>query len=470
MALSARLQIKQGQGLVVTPQLRQAIALLQLSSTELEAFIDGELERNPLLQREDPPPADELANDLRKTPEHTDDVSSGVIEEPRSWAAPGGSGPGGTLAEDLEGSLTRPKTLGEHLEDQAAIAGFDRPDRAVASALIGAVDEAGYLRGDVHEIAGRLGCSLDRVERVLLRLQGFEPVGVFARDVRECLMLQLKDRNRCDPAMMVLLENLHLVARRDIAALKRLCRVDEADLREMIAELRGLTPRPGGAFGAEPAAAMIPDVYVREGSDGLWRVELNTDTLPRLLVDNRYHALVSSSARTDKERAFVSDCLAQAHWLTRSLDQRARTLLKVAAEIVRQQDEFLVHGVDRLRPLTLKTVAEAIGMHESTVSRASANKVLATPRGLFEMSFFFTTALANSDGSGEAHSAESVRHRIKQLIDGEPQGRLVLSDDAIADILRAAGVDIARRTVAKYRESLRIPSSAQRRRSRRAAS
>jgi len=276
-------------------------------------------------------------------------------------------------------------------------------------------------------------------------------------------MLQLVDRNRFDPAMGALLDNLPLLARRDMPALKKACGVDDEDLREMVAELRALTPRPGAAFGGDPVQPVAPDVYVKEGLGGLWHVELNSETLPRLLVDQRYHARVSASARTDQEKTFVSDCAAQASWLVKSLDQRAKTILKVSSEIVRQQDAFLAYGVEHLRPLNLKTVADAIGMHESTVSRVTSNKYIATPRGVFEMKFFFTSAIQSSEG-GEAHSAESVRHKIRQLIDAEATETEVHSDDRIVEILKEAGVDIARRTVAKYREAMRIPSSVERRR------
>jgi RNA polymerase sigma-54 factor len=333
----------------------------------------------------------------------------------------------------------------------------------IAGVLIDAVDEGGYLRAEVAEVAERLGCAAELVEGVLAVIQGFEPAGVAARDVRECLMIQLKDRNRYDPAMAALLDNLPLLARRDLAALRKICGVDDDDMREMVAEIRGLTPRPGAAFGGEPATPVAPDVFVREGPNGLWLVELNSDTLPRLLVDQRYHARVSGQSKTDQERTFVSDCLAQANWLMKSLDQRARTILKVSSEIVRQQDAFLAFGVDHLRPLNLKTIAEAIGMHESTVSRVTSNKYMSTPRGVFEMKFFFTSAIQATEG-GEAHSAESVRHRIRQLIETEAVEGDVLSDDRIVEILKEGGVDIARRTVAKYREAMRIPSSVDRRR------
>ena len=508
MALSARLELRQGQSLVITPQLQQAIKLLQLSNLELEAFIDAELEKNPLLAREEREEArvDRDAPDDAPISDRFDDAPGGAAEadldarhdDLYADAAPGdratgdageaaqtatqgamgevGDG-GGTLdwsrantsgsfdtdGEGFEGALTRDKTLAEHLEDQAALCAFTPTERAIAFALIGAVDEGGYLRTSVPETADRLGCDEAMVEAVLARCQGFEPTGVFARDVRECLMLQLKERDRYDPAMAALLDNLELLAKRDMAGLRRACGVDDEDLRDMIGELRALTPRPGAAFGGEPTAAVIPDVHVREDKLAGWRVELNTDTLPRLLVDQRYHAVVTKGAKSEQEKTFVADCMASASWLVKSLDQRAKTILKVSSEIVRQQDAFLAFGVEHLRPLNLKTVADAIGMHESTVSRVTSNKYMSTPRGVFELKFFFTSSIASSDG-GAAHSAEAVRHKIKTLIESERGGDDVLSDDRIVEILKETGIYIARRTVAKYREALRIPSSLERKR------
>ena len=498
MALGPRLELRQGQSLVITPQLQQAIKLLQLSNLELEAYVEGELERNPLLQRDEAdhdPEAEPVKADAE--PFETDHVPEGVAEadidarpddlydsaSPGDHAtgdagpAMGGAEAGGSIdwskagrgggfdGEDGEGHEThaRELTLAEHLQEQVAVAGLTGAEQVIAAVLIDAVDEGGYLRADIAEVAERLGCDLDMVEDVLTVLQGFEPTGVFARDVAECLTLQLKERDRFDPAMAALVANLELLARRDMPGLRRVCEVDDEDLKEMIAELRALTPRPGSAFGGEPPQSVTPDVYVREGLGGLWHVELNAETLPRLLVDQRYHARVSGGARSDQEKTFVSDCMASANWLIKSLDQRAKTILKVASEIVRQQDGFLAYGVEHLRPLNLKTVADAIGMHESTVSRVTSNKYLATPRGVFEMKFFFTSSIASSHG-GEAHSAESVRHKIRQLIDTERADSDVHSDDAIVDILKEAGVDIARRTVAKYREAMRIPSSVERKR------
>lgn len=503
MALGVRLDMRQGQSLVITPQLQQAIKLLQLTNIELEAYVEAEIERNPLLARDerdgeperdapvaDAPLSDHDANeipggraeadlDARHDDLYADaspgDRATGDAGEAAQVATAGDAGGavdwsqanrGGSFdtdGEGIDGRLAQERTLAEHLNDQAAMAGFTPSQRLIADALIGGVDEGGYLRVSVAETAERLGCEDDLVEAVLTRLQGFEPTGVFARDVRECLMLQLKERDRCDPAMEALLDNLELLARRDMAGLKRACGVDDEDLREMIFELRALTPRPGAAFGYEPASPVVPDVFVREDALVGWRVELNTDTLPRLLVDQRYHATVSKGARTDQEKTFVADCMASASWLVKSLDQRAKTILKVSSEIVRQQDAFLAFGVEHLRPLNLKTVADAIGMHESTVSRVTSNKYVSTPRGVFELKFFFTSSIGSSDG-GASHSAEAVRHKIKVLIDGERGGEDVLSDDRIVDILKETGIDIARRTVAKYREAMRIPSSVDRKR------
>jgi RNA polymerase sigma-54 factor len=496
LAIGARLEFRQGQSLVVTPQLQQAIKLLQLSNLELEAFVEIELERNPLLQREeteasndaeapaadhetreldlgqsDSAPAEQAMDagyeDLYADASAADRAQDQPAVEDRTplvdWSRAGQGGSFEMEGDAFERLSARAKTLTEHLTEQAMMARFSPAQYAMAIALIDGVDEGGFLRTPLSEIADRLACAEAAVETVLERCQGFEPTGVFARSVAECLGLQLKERGRFDPAMAALLDNLELLARRDFAGLRRVCGVDEEDLREMVGELKALTPRPGLAFGAETAPAVVPDVFVREDPAGGWRVELNSDTLPRLLVDQRYHQRVVTRARSEAEKTFVSDCFSSANWLVKSLDQRARTIMKVSAEIVRQQDGFFAFGVEHLRPLNLKTVADAIGMHESTVSRVTSHKYMATPRGLFEMKFFFSSSIASSSG-GEAHSSESVRKRIKQLVEGEVAEAEVLSDDRIVEILKEAGVDIARRTVAKYREALRIPSSVERRR------
>jgi RNA polymerase sigma-54 factor len=349
-----------------------------------------------------------------------------------------------------------------------ALAFTDPVERMIGQYLIDMVDEAGYLGGELGSVADKLGASPDRVAAVLERLQSFDPPGVFARNLTECLAIQLKDRDRYDPAMQALVQNLDLLAKRDMPALRKLCGVGDEDIADMIAEIRNLNPKPGLAFGSAAVQPIVPDVFVKAAPDGTWQVELNSDTLPRVLINQRYYAQISVTTRNDKDKAYLADCLQNATWLVRALDQRAKTILKVSTEIVRQQDAFFAHGVEHLRPLNLKTIADAISMHESTVSRVTANKYMATSRGIFELKYFFTSAIAAADG-GEAHSAEAVRHRIKQMIDSETT-RDVLSDDTIVDRLRDAGIDIARRTVAKYREAMRIPSSVQRRREKKAAS
>jgi RNA polymerase sigma-54 factor len=356
-------------------------------------------------------------------------------------------------------------TLRDHIGGQIAMAGLGPVESSIAWDLTDSLDEAGYLRAGLEETVERLGVGLAEAEATLAICQTFEPAGIFARDLAECLAIQLKIKDRHDPAMARLLENLDLLARRDFSALTRICGVDQEDLTQMVAEIRALDPRPGLAFSGGSLDSIVPDVDVRANSDGSWAVELNASALPHVLIDNIYYAEVSSAIRNREEREFISECLQNANWLTRSLDQRARTILKVAMEIVRQQDGFLAYGIRHLRPLNLKTVADAIGMHESTVSRVTANKYMATPRGVFELRFFFTAAIQSAQG-GEAHSSEAVRDRIRALIGDE--GDETLSDDALVDILRKDGVDIARRTVAKYRESMNILSSVQRRREKRA--
>jgi RNA polymerase sigma-54 factor len=501
MALMQRLELRQGQSLVMTPQLQQAIKLLQMSNLELQAFVETELERNPLLERDEraeaslpakpeaaaPDVASEISNDAQVA-ERLERLDTGLdnlyADESRADAANRGVSPAGgdggwsSLRQSrnssfdsdemsFDATLTKSETLAEHLTEQMVLSVDNATDRLIAQHLIGMVNEAGYLTGDLVSVADTLGANLVDVERVLRIVQELDPPGVFARDLKECLALQLKDKDRFDPAMALLVDHLELIAKRDFAALKSICRVDLDDIRDMIAEIRGLNPKPGHAFGVEPVQPVVPDIFVRLASDGSWQVELNSETLPKVLVNNQYMARVAKGAAREEDRLYLSDCHANATWLVKSLDQRAKTILKVAREIVRQQDTFFVLGVQHLKPLNLKTVADAIAMHESTVSRVTSNKYLASPRGIFELKYFFTTAIASAEADGEAHSAESVRHRIKSLIDAETT-EAILSDDTIVDILKQEGVVIARRTIAKYRESLGILSSVQRRREKKA--
>ena len=509
MALTTKLMMRQGQALVMTPQLLQAIKLLQFSNLELASFVQEELERNPLLERVEEARPDDVGEPVhadRDAPRDVDpagdpgetdwnsesfatdrsalesslgteltntfdDDRAPTPAEPQdpgefglsasSWSGSSGGGVEGETS-NLESYLAAKLSLKEHLLAQLPLAVPDTAGRLIGHALIDATDESGYIADPLEDIAERLGATLERTQAVLATLQTLDPPGICARNLAECLAIQLRDLNRLDPAMQALVAHLDLVARRDIAGLRKACGVDEEDVLEMIAEIRRLDPKPGRAFGSTPIQPVVPDVNVRAAPDGSWIVELNTEVLPRLLVNQTYAAKISRTKGSDADRSFMSGCLQTANWLTKSLEQRARTILKVASEIVRQQDAFFVDGVEHLRPLNLKAIAEATGMHESTVSRVTSNKYLSSPRGLFELKYFFTASIASKTGS-ESHSAESVRFRIKQMIEREVAGE-ILSDDAIVEKLKAANIDIARRTVAKYRESMRIPSSVERRR------
>ncbi len=512
MALSHRLNLKQQQSLVMTPQLQEAIKLLQMSNIELAAYIEAELEQNPLLERDESErddraeparegdgtddqgqpdengfddAADQMQDSLElanaeslpaadDTPLDTsyDDVwdsdsshSSAVLGPSSYDAGPtGGQGSAGFDAIDdgIESRVSDSLTLRDHLTGQLNVDIQDAADRMVGLYLIEMLDETGRLAGDLSDAAEQLGCSLDRVEAVLERMQGFDPPGIFARDLKECFEIQLREKDRLDPAMQALLDNLHLFEKYDRSALLKVCRVDEEDFQEMLADLRSLNPHPASTFEHELVQPITPDVLMRAHPDGGWQVELNTETLPRVLINRQYFSHVSRGARRKKDQEYLAEQLNSANWLVKALHQRATTILKVAAEIVRQQDAFFVHGVSHMRPLILRDVAEAISVHESTVSRVTSNKYMASPRGIFELKYFFSASLSSADGLS-AHSAEAVRFRIKALCDAETADT-VLSDDDIASRLRQDGIDIARRTVAKYREAMNIPSSVRRRR------
>ena len=520
MALSARLDLKQSQNLVMTPQLQQAIKLLQFNNIELNEFVEAEIEQNPLLERDDGDgpatlealEADNLAaydkavegegtsdaavesgweeaadgpdtmdrasagslpagNDDPGDADYDNNWSSASVQESDppltptlgSWESAGsGGGRGGDDLSGLDNAVRQDKTLREHLLEQIMLDITQLFERIIAADLLDSLDSAGYYTGDLKDVAERLACPLETVETVLRKLQSLDPPGIFARTLSECLALQLKDRNRLDPAIQALLDNLPLLAKRDMQALLNICEVDVEDMAEMVEEIRSLNPKPGLAFEPDNSEVVVPDVLVRPAPDGTWIVELNPDTLPRVLVNNAYLSQVSRSPKQKSDKEYLSECHQSANWLARSLHQRATTILKVAGEIVRQQDGFFQHGVQYLRPLVLRDIAAAIEMHESTVSRVTSNKFMATPRGIYELKYFFTSAIASSAG-GDALSAEAVRFKIKKLIDEEPPKK-VLSDDRIVEILKGQGVDIARRTIAKYREAMKIPSSVQRRR------
>jgi len=533
MVLGPRLDLRQSQSLVMTPQLQQAIKLLQMSNVELTEFIEQEIEQNPLLEREDAEggfegdspdaPADDAAPDsadagemggdadfdadaevlspddpayddeetLPDSADHATSESMGEddrsldtdfenVYEPESasdGAAPEAGGEegdglnwstagagGGGFDDDLSGLenvAAEEKTLRDHLIGQVNIDFDDPVEIMIADRLIDMLDDNGWLSGELETVAVALGCTIDRVEETLARCQQLDPPGIFGRSLAECLALQLREKDRLDPAMQALLDHLELLGKREFAQLRRICGVDNEDLLQIVTEIKELNPRPASDFNHEVAQPVVPDVFVRRTKEG-WAVELNSETMPRVLVNNRYYATVRRHARSKEDKEFLSDRFQSANWLVRALHQRQETILKVASELVTQQEAFFENGVEFLKPLTLRDVAEEVSVHESTVSRVTANKYLGMSRGIFEMKYFFNSAIGQNE-AGESRSAEAIRFRIKSLIDRE-EPESILSDDRIVDILRDEGIDIARRTVAKYRDAMHIPSSVQRRR------
>jgi RNA polymerase sigma-54 factor len=492
MALGPRLDIRQSQSLVLTPQLTQAIKLLQLSNLELEAVIAEELAKNPLLEAR--------TDESSEAPgESSDERAGSEGEEPDGFDAPddpgadvliasGGSADecldvdwqrealetdsysdvlGGGAADeegfDFERIEYSPGSLAEHLLNQ--LHGSPGEVGELARAIAEMLDETGYLTVPLRELADVTGASTTLVERALALVQDLDPAGVGARNLAECLALQAKAADRYDPAMARLIDNLDLLAKGRLQDLKRICGVDDEDLADMIRELRSYDPKPGCQFSSEGSESVAPDVFVRRAKNS-YSVELNSATLPRLLVNRRYYQELRSGPNDKNSRAWLSECLASANWLMRALDQRARTIVKVVTEIVKRQHGFFERGVEAMKPLTLREVAEAIEMHESTVSRVTSNKYLLCDRGLFELKYFFGSGVASSEGDGEGAAAEAVKAAIRQIIGNEDD---VLSDDAIAGLLKGQGFDVARRTVVKYREAMGIGSSIQRRRQRKIA-
>jgi RNA polymerase sigma-54 factor len=476
VSLGLRLGVRQSQGLVLTPQLQQAIKLLQLSNLELERVVAREVAENPFLQRRDAggtapargeggPTGLDGRPALRPAAARVDEPRPepfAVARDQRLRLTRVASPAFDDALPPIEERLTRPRGLREVLAEAVGAQVADRRLRAVALRLVEEVDDDGYLRGKDGDLAARLGVGAAAISAARAAIQASGPTGVGARDLAECLALQLAERDRLDPAMRRLLDHLPLLARADLAALMRLCGVDAESLQEMIAEIKALSPKPGLACSADPPLVAVPDILVYRVAGERWRVELNSATLPRVLVDGAYYAELSSRKLDRPSREFMSERMQTAHWLAKALEQRARTVLRVAKAIFARQLGFLERGPQALRPLVLRTIAEATRLHESTVSRATADKLVATPRGTFPLKYFFTTAIA-ATGDTESHSAEAIRQQIKRMIDREDPAR-VLSDDQIVGALGARGVVIARRTVAKYREVLGIASSVQRRR------
>ena len=495
MALGPRLDLRQTQSLVMTPQLQQAIKLLAASNLEIETFIAEALEANPLLdtggpadvaeperiELTPPPGEDATADQLMLAGGGEGDAPLDLAAVDRDWDTGDGEAPslrdaewgaasasGGDFDElpDWEQLRAAEVTLTEHLEGQIGALTRDPETAFIARHIIGLLDEAGYLATPLEEIAADLGVDFDAAETGLALVQSLDPSGVGARNLAECIAIQAREADRYDPCMAALIANLDLVARGEVERLKRLCRVDDEDFADMLRELRSYNPRPGLAFAPSDSTAVVPDILVTANASGGWDIMLNEDTLPKLIVNRGYFVELKAGATDKQSQGWLKEKLADAHWLIRALDQRQKTILKTAAEIVKQQDGFFRRGVSELRPLTLREVAEQIEMHESTVSRVTSNKYLWCERGTFELKYFFTSGVASADGEGASSAA--IKARIKALIDAETV-KNILSDQQLAEMLQKEGFDLARRTVAKYREAIGLGSSAERRRAKKLA-
>lgn len=479
MSQSQKLELRQGQSLVMTAQLQQSIKLLQMSSIELVEYIDQELEKNPLLTLDDADesePSSEQADMEAKEAAPAESPADAENFDATEWESTGeegqgalsadynySSGRGGEENDFLEQIGNKEKSLREHLLDQLYVDIEDPIQRMIGLHIIDMVNDNGYIGEEFDQLSARIDCDPQEVENVLRLLQQFDPVGVCARSLSECLTLQLKEKNRFDPAMERLVGNLDRLAKNEHEAVRKLCGVDSEDFTEMLRELRALNPKPGANFSADVMQQVEPDIFLRKLPSGGWQVELNPGTLPRVMVNQRYYAQLSKNAHSNKQdKRYIADQLATANWLVKALQQRAETILKVATEIVAQQDGFFRGGIRYLRPLTLKDVAQAVQLHESTVSRVTSNKYINTSTGTYELKYFFTSSLQNSSG-GEDYSSKTVQHLIKELVDGESP-KAILSDDTIADRLKERGISVARRTITKYREAMNIPSSVERRR------
>jgi RNA polymerase sigma-54 factor len=507
------LALRQTQSLTMTPQLQQAIALLQMNNVELNEFVLQELESNPLLQRADesddapfvaeighgnsesdyhhasnymPPDerqkavptqgaADAHLNDEfdRQYDDHADQDSGDYERTDFSTVGKGGRDSDGGESNWEQQMGDEQPSLYEHLSKQIQLEFAAPQDRLLALSLVEHLDEAGYFRGNMKQIAEQFAADLEDVELVLSRCQQMEPAGLFALNLAQCLELQLKDQGILTPSFQVLLANLELMGSHDYRRLQQKCQVTEDEFRRMLVSLKRLDPKPALLFTHDVVQTLIPDVTMKRNRDpqqpGTWMVELNPDALPKVLVNQRYAAVVQQKGpgkvkkdKDDQQTEYLIDKLHSAQFLIKALDQRAQSILKISAEIVRQQESFFAYGVAYLKPLILRDIAAVVEVHESTVSRITTQKYIETPRGVFELKYFFSSHVGGGTGAME-HTAHAVKARIKALIDAE-DAQKILSDDDLVELLKVEGIPIARRTVTKYREAMNIGSSVGRRR------
>lgn len=490
MAVTPRIEIKQSQSLLMTPQLRQAIGILQLTNLELSGLVAQELENNPLLTTENEADSqsqsgdtehnideynapdtetEQIQDDIDYAGAFADDFGSDRVgyDTPLSWDDRRQQK--AQVADEnfdyIEQSLSAQKSLYQILSEQIDMAFANTKDKMAALLLCEHLDAAGYFNGNIPQLAGQTKTTEQHLTRILKTLQTFEPSGIFATSLKECLQIQLEEQNRCDIMMQKLLNNLELLASRDLKKLQKICNATDEDLSSMISDIKALNPKPAAAYFQEQNHSIIPDVIVRRNKYGEYRVELNQDSLPRVLINREYCKILQKTPGQDKQqKKYLKEKLGHAGFLIKALHQRAETILKISEEIVKAQRDFFESGINYLKPLLLKDIAETVEMHESTVSRVTTGKYMETPVGTFELKYFFSAAAGTYNGSSTTSTA-SIKHRIKKIIDGE--GTKVLSDDAIVEVMAAQSIKIARRTVAKYREEMGIPGSAERKRQKR---
>lgn len=472
------LQLRLSQQLAMTPQLQQAIRLLQLSTLELQQELQQALESNPLLEQtdlhEEVDSEEETDNEANETFDTVDALEQKEMPDElpldASWdeiyTAGTPSGTGTDYQDDelpvYQGETTQ--SLQDYLMWQVGLTPFSDTDRAIATSIVNAVDDTGYLTASVEEILESIGdeeLDLDEVEAVLKRIQRFDPVGVAAKDLRDCLLIQLsqfaKETPWLEEARTIISHHLSLLANHDFRSLMRVTRLKEDVLKEAVTLIQSLDPRPGQSIQTGEPEYVIPDVLVRKVS-GRWMVELNSDSIPRLQI-NQHYAGMCNNARNDADSQFIRSNLQEAKWLIKSLESRNDTLLRVSRCIVEQQQAFFEKGEEFMKPMVLADIAQAVEMHESTISRVTTQKYLHSPRGIFELKYFFSSHV-NTEGGGEA-SSTAIRALVKKLIAAENPAK-PLSDSKLTTMLSEQGIMVARRTVAKYRESLSIPPSNQR--------
>ena len=485
MQLGQQIKMRQSQSLVMTPQLQQAIKLLQMTNLELCQYLENQQAENPFLEIDTN--TQESQNDDYQTQDETsnlsDDMQSGksISEDPSSNQdyenryetelneRPKLDSPSpiskNTSTEDFDDYISnlasRPETLKEHVRKQISLELKESKDLLIASVLTDYLEPTGWLTTKIEEIANEINCHVDEVNGVLVKLQKLEPAGVFAKNLSECLKLQLEEKSLLSEGIKVLLDNLDLLAKGEIKQLIKITNFTQEEISQSIALIRSLNPKPGETFLYDETIQNSPDVIVTKGRNG-WVVELNKSTLPAVVIDENYISKMTLKKQDSNSSSYVADTIASARWLKRSVEQRNSTTLTIASAIIAQQEDFLKNGLSHLKPMVLRDIASNVGMHESTVSRVTTGLTIETPRGCFAMKYFFSVSL-NSAENGESHAATAVRVAIKKLISEEP-AKKPLSDEAIAIIMKKDGIDLARRTVAKYREIMKIPSSAQRRR------